>query len=71
MVKFDQLDGAEVGSADCGLGCGKIDLSVVVGGNDLDPNAQSAGELVVENEIRAVLSLGLEDAVAEVECSRR
>ena len=66
VVERDQLDGADVGSSDAGLKCVEIDFSVVIGGNDLDLDAEPPGELEVGDEIRAVLGFGREDAVTRV-----
>ena len=66
VVERDQRDGPDVGSSDAGLKCVEIDFSVVIGGNDLDFDAEPPGELEVGDEIRAVLGFGREDAITRV-----
>ena len=66
MVERDQRDGADVGSSDGGLECVEINFSVVVGGNDLDLDAEPPAEVEVGDEIRAVLGLGREDAITGI-----
>ena len=66
VVERDQRYGADVGSSDGGLECVEIKFSVIVGGNDLDLDAEPPAEVEVGDEIRAVLGLGREDAITGI-----